>query len=262
MTSVQDNTTSEITKDSLEAKLIYVRSYMQAGDSLVLYIGAHGASDGTGRDYSNLGVGADFLKLDNNGSAGELFDTDLTRMLSIFSGIRKQTFLDGCNSGGFWDSANDANEAGAPSLKDLGNILFVASAKERAFGFAYTLAEGISINGRGFLSVAIEEARQVNFFTGKMKADEDGMDGISAEEWSAWLAKWGPDYAPAFVQTAAGPGQLVAYYAGLVELTAFATPDAYALPVPEVPTYIMALLGLLVIARRVAKIGYKSISRS
>jgi hypothetical protein len=126
---------SPITPERIAEELSKIRSKMNAGDTLTLYINNHGGSftrewiDSPVWQVNDEGVGDEFIW-----TGGYLIDNALAKMLKAFAGFPVAIFLDSCHSGGFWGS-NDVMEyrppgEGVKDLDQLASIAMYAAASE------------------------------------------------------------------------------------------------------------------------------------
>jgi hypothetical protein len=187
-----------IFKDDVRSAIETTLGQMSEGDSLIIYLGAHGSSEGLQPvslqpiftlplQYNYDGVpaerqdeitkskGDELLAL----TADDLYDDDLAEWLRAAEekNISLWVFVDSCYSGGFWGPAlaDNPDSGDVGDLSRRSRIGFIAAASE-------TWLSRFSIRtGRGWLTTGLIDAFARDS-SDRLKADENSDDKLSLGE--------------------------------------------------------------------------------
>lgn len=166
-----------LTAYDVNLKLDALRPNMAPGDTLWLYISAHGGFDDTGTETTE-NTGDEGVVL-GHGEDGRLYDDRLYLFLNDdkWGDLNKWVFIDSCHAGGFWGNKNDEDEG---DLEKLKNIVLIVPVKEGS-----TKSDGISpfdiFTGYPLFGLALYDGLKLEAVVeGKvyLKADTDLRDGI------------------------------------------------------------------------------------
>lgn len=227
-----------LSRAQLRNELAQIRSKLQPGDQVLLYLGSHGYNAGQipGSGYEKPHFGNEYLAISGSDPYGNLADNDLTELLNEFDpqGIfRKLTFIDACRSGGFWGNFDSTENDALGDLNLVKNISLMTSASETKNAY-YSQA------GRLYWTRALADAIR-----------EGGLTTFKPKDLAAYVNQKEVEYARADGQYfEAGFGELVGFDSNHFDPVFFASSDFSDGPilfVPELRPFWLLLLGLPIV---------------
>jgi hypothetical protein len=164
---ITENLNKGISKERIKSAINELKEQMKPNDILVSYIAAHGGNNFFGTE-TTLTRGDEIVQISANREQN-LTDDELYSYLRNLDDITKWTFLDVCESGGFWGNMNPFDEGDLEKLKKSA-MLAAAKEGEDAFYsdegiplFAYSLEMGLSRNEKGYYRADFNEDGNLSF---------------------------------------------------------------------------------------------------